>query len=131
MRDPSTFVPPFEEALEDVVRNQDPKYLEEGQHVNLGLTGRRVSLSPRVGGHSVTTAQNAAKAAPCSPSKTHSAPRSFGFANVSPRELLTGFVGTMVQVEGIVTKCAPPARSAAVRVPAELRAPLRPLSALV
>jgi DNA replicative helicase MCM subunit Mcm2 (Cdc46/Mcm family) len=26
---------------------------------------------------------------------------------VSPRELLTGFVGTLVQVEGIVTKCAP------------------------
>jgi len=31
---------------------------------------------------------------------------SFGFHRLSPRELLSGFLGTLVQVEGIVTKCA-------------------------
>ena len=58
---------PFEEALEEVVRNQDPKH---DQQVHVGFTG------------------------------------SFGFHRVSPRELLSGFLGTLVQVEGIVTKCA-------------------------
>ena len=49
----------------------------------------------------------------------HPPPHSFGFANVSPRELLTGFVGTLVQVEGIVTKCAHrAARRAQQRAPA-------------
>ena len=61
---------PFEEALEEVVRNQDPKHLQEGQQLHVGFTG------------------------------------SFGFHRVSPRELLSGFLGTLVQVEGIVTKCA-------------------------
>jgi hypothetical protein len=30
-----------------------------------------------------------------------------GFHRVSPRQLLSNFLGTLVQVEGIVTKCAP------------------------
>jgi DNA replicative helicase MCM subunit Mcm2 (Cdc46/Mcm family) len=32
--------------------------------------------------------------------------RSLGFHRVSPRQLLSNFLGTLVQVEGIVTKCA-------------------------
>jgi DNA replication licensing factor MCM3 len=70
MRAPADYLVPFEEALDEVVRNQDPKYLVDGQPVHVGFTG------------------------------------SFGFHRVSPRDLLSGFLGTLVQVEGIVTKCA-------------------------
>lgn len=44
------------------------------------------------------------------------AARSFGFNRVTPRALLSAFLGQMVQVEGIVTKCAraPPGRPAAL-----------------
>jgi DNA replicative helicase MCM subunit Mcm2 (Cdc46/Mcm family) len=70
IRTPTEYLGPFEEALEDVVRNQDPKYLLEGQEVRVGVTG------------------------------------SMGFHRVTPRQLLSNFLGTLVQVDGIVTKCA-------------------------
>ena len=70
IRTPTEYLAPFEEALEDVVRNQDPKYLLEGQQVNVGVVG------------------------------------SMGFHRVTPRQLLSNFLGTLVQVDGIVTKCA-------------------------
>jgi DNA replication licensing factor MCM3 len=40
IRAPTEYLAPFEEALEDVVRNQDPKYLLEGQEVKVGFVGR-------------------------------------------------------------------------------------------
>mmetsp|Transcript_15610 Transcript_15610/g.21579 ORF Transcript_15610/g.21579 Transcript_15610/m.21579 type:complete len:824 (-) Transcript_15610:244-2715(-) len=39
MESPAEYLPPFEEALEDLVRNQRPKYLLEGQTVHIGFTG--------------------------------------------------------------------------------------------
>ena len=77
IRTPTEYLGPFEEALEDVVRNQDPKYLLEGQEVKVGLVG------------------------------------AMGFHRVTPRQLLSNFLGTLVQVDGIVTKCAPAAPRAA------------------
>jgi len=57
LREPGTYVPPFEEALEDVVRNQDPKYLAEGQHLSLGFVGRRVhALGASAGARAAPTA---------------------------------------------------------------------------
>ena len=76
IRAPTEYLGPFEEALEDVVRNQDPKYLLEGQEVKVGLVG------------------------------------AMGFHRVTPRQLLSNFLGTLVQVDGIVTKCAPLQRAA-------------------
>lgn len=37
--EPSEYMIPFENALEDVVRNMDAKYLQEGQEVHVGFTG--------------------------------------------------------------------------------------------
>ena len=37
---PSEYLPPFEEALMDLVRHKEPKYLKEGQEVHIGFTGR-------------------------------------------------------------------------------------------
>ncbi|KAL5997514.1 DNA replication licensing factor MCM3 2 [Asimina triloba] len=61
---------PFSDALTEVTRNVDPKYLKEGEQVLVGFEGP------------------------------------FGFHRVTPRDLLSGFIGTMVCVEGIVTKCS-------------------------
>jgi len=41
MLEPHALLLPFEQALEDVVKNQDPKYLKENQHLSVGFTGRR------------------------------------------------------------------------------------------
>lgn len=59
----------FSDALMEVTRNVDPKYVKEGERVLVGFTGP------------------------------------FGFHRVTPRDLMSSFIGTMVCVEGIVTKC--------------------------
>ena len=69
MRRPADYLPSFEDALEDVVRNIDGKYLKEGDEVHIGLGGQ------------------------------------FGYNKLSPRELLSDFLGSLVCIEGIVTKC--------------------------
>ncbi|OVA03634.1 Mini-chromosome maintenance [Macleaya cordata] len=61
---------PFSEALTEVTRNIDPKYLKEGENVLVGFEGPFVSR------------------------------------RVTPRDLLSSFIGSMVCVEGIVTKCS-------------------------
>ena len=69
MRHPSEYILPFSEALDEVTRSVDPKYLQEGEEVQVGFEGQ------------------------------------FGFHKVSPRELLSPFIGTLVCIEGIITKC--------------------------
>ncbi len=113
LRSPAEYLVPFEEALEDVVRNQDPKYLAEGQHCKVGLTGRCAPAASRAlplcTAHAAAAREDVCRAQirradmPFTPVRLR---RSFGFHRVSPRELLSGFLGTLVQVEGIVTKCA-------------------------
>ncbi|XP_077250981.1 DNA replication licensing factor MCM3-like [Tasmannia lanceolata] len=70
IRNPSECLQPFSDALTDVTRNVDPKFLKEGEQVLIGFEG------------------------------------AFGFHKVTPRDLLSGFIGTMVRVEGIITKCS-------------------------
>ncbi|GLJ15710.1 hypothetical protein SUGI_0258600 [Cryptomeria japonica] len=70
IRSPSEYIQPLSDALGEVTRNVDPKYLQEGQQVQVGFEGH------------------------------------FGFHKLTPRELLSPFLGTMVSVEGIVTKCS-------------------------
>jgi DNA replication licensing factor MCM3 len=60
---------PASDAVTEVARNLDPKFLKEGERVLVGFTGP------------------------------------FGFHRVTPRDLMSSFIGTMVCVEGIVTKC--------------------------
>lgn len=60
---------PLIDALTDMMRTHNPKYLKEGEQVLVGFTGPFVSR------------------------------------RVTPRELLSRFIGSMVCVEGIVTKC--------------------------
>ncbi|XP_068666025.1 DNA replication licensing factor MCM3 isoform X1 [Aristolochia californica] len=70
IRNPGEYMQPFSDALTEVSRNVDPKFLKEGEQILVGFKGP------------------------------------FGFHRVTPRELLSGFIGTMVRVEGIVTKCS-------------------------
>jgi DNA replicative helicase MCM subunit Mcm2 (Cdc46/Mcm family) len=60
---------PASDAVSEVARNLDPKFLKEGERVLVGFSGP------------------------------------FGFHRVTPRDLMSSFIGTMVCVEGIVTKC--------------------------
>jgi len=60
---------PFSDAVTEVTRSIDPKYLKEGEQVLVGFDGPFVSR------------------------------------RVTPRDLLSQFIGSMVCVEGIVTKC--------------------------
>ncbi|KAJ4981873.1 hypothetical protein NE237_032710 [Protea cynaroides] len=70
LRNPSEYLQPFSDALTEVTRNIDPKYLKEGEQVLVGFEGPFVSR------------------------------------RVTPRELLSNFIGSMICVEGIVTKCS-------------------------
>ncbi|XXG77306.1 hypothetical protein AAC387_Pa08g1482 [Persea americana] len=70
IKNPGEYIQPFSDALTEVTRNVDPKYLKEGEQVLIGFEGP------------------------------------FGFHRVTPRDLLSGFIGTMVCVDGIVTKCS-------------------------
>lgn len=70
IRNPGEYFQPFSDALVEVTRNVDPKYLQEGQQVQVGFEGQ------------------------------------FGFHKLTPRELLSPFLGSMVSLEGIVTKCS-------------------------
>ncbi|MCO5571154.1 hypothetical protein L7F22_024888 [Adiantum nelumboides] len=67
---PSEYMQPFADALDEVTRSIDPKYLQEEEEVQVGFEGQ------------------------------------FGFHKLSPRELLAPFIGGLVCVEGIVTKCS-------------------------
>ncbi|KAH7286155.1 hypothetical protein KP509_33G060500 [Ceratopteris richardii] len=67
---PSEYMQPFADALDEVTRSIDPKYLQEEEEVQVGFEGQ------------------------------------FGFHKLTPRELLAPFIGTLVCVEGIVTKCS-------------------------
>jgi len=60
---------PASDAVSEVAKNLDPKFLKEGERVMVGFSGP------------------------------------FGFHRVTPRDLMSSFIGTMVCVEGIVTKC--------------------------
>ncbi|KAL5731837.1 DNA helicase [Ranunculus cassubicifolius] len=70
LRHPGEFLQPFSDALTEVTRNVNPKYLKEGQQVFVGFEGPFVSR------------------------------------RVTPRDLLSSFIGSMVCVHGIVTKCS-------------------------
>ncbi|GAB4828625.1 MCM DNA helicase complex subunit [Ancistrocladus abbreviatus] len=70
LRNPSEYMQPFSDAVTEVTRSIDPKYLKEGEQVLVGFDGPFVSR------------------------------------RVTPRELLSEFIGSMVCVEGIVTKCS-------------------------
>jgi DNA replication licensing factor MCM3 len=72
IRSPGEFMQPASDAVTEVARNLDPKFLKEGERVLVGFTGP------------------------------------FGFHRVTPRDLMSSFIGTMVCVEGIVTKCNRP-----------------------
>ncbi|CAK9145409.1 unnamed protein product [Ilex paraguariensis] len=67
---PSEYMQPLCDAITEITRTCDPKYLKEGEQVLVGFEGPFVSR------------------------------------RVTPRELLSGFIGSMVCVEGIVTKCS-------------------------
>lgn len=60
---------PLCDAVTELARSMNVKYLKEGEQILVGLEGPFVSR------------------------------------RVTPRELLSGFIGSMVCVEGIVTKC--------------------------
>ncbi|EFN53439.1 hypothetical protein CHLNCDRAFT_25737 [Chlorella variabilis] len=65
---PATCMPPFEEALEDFIRNRSPKLLEEAQRVHVSFCGE------------------------------------FGRNTTNPRDLGSGFLSKLVNLQGIVTK---------------------------
>ncbi|CAL9039492.1 DNA replication licensing factor MCM3 [Musa acuminata AAA Group] len=67
---PAEYILPISDALTEVTRNVDPKYLKEGERVLVGFSGQ------------------------------------FGSRKVTPRDLMSSFIGSMVCVEGIVTKCS-------------------------
>ena len=69
IRSPGEYMQPASDAVSEVARNLDPKFLKEGERVMVGFSGP------------------------------------FGFHRVTPRDLMSSFIGTMVCVEGIVTKC--------------------------
>lgn len=60
---------PLCDAVTELARSMNVKYLKEGEQILVGLEGPFVSR------------------------------------RVTPRELLSGFIGSMVCVEGIITKC--------------------------
>ncbi|XP_074272428.1 DNA replication licensing factor MCM3 homolog 3-like [Silene latifolia] len=70
LRSPSEYMQPFADAVTEVTKNIDPKFLKEGETVSVGFEGPFVSR------------------------------------RVTPRDLLSQFIGSMVCVEGIVTKCS-------------------------
>ncbi|KAL1567464.1 DNA replication licensing factor MCM3 2 [Salvia divinorum] len=70
LQTPSEHMQPLCDAVTDMVRSMNAKYLKEGEQVLVGLDGPFVSR------------------------------------RVTPRDLLSGFIGSMVCVEGIVTKCS-------------------------
>ncbi|KAI4295415.1 hypothetical protein L6164_035463 [Bauhinia variegata] len=70
LKNPSEYMQSFCDAVTDAARAIDPKYLKEGEQVNVGFEGPFVSR------------------------------------RVTPRDLLSEFIGSMVCVEGIVTKCS-------------------------
>ncbi|KAH9627390.1 hypothetical protein KSS87_001229 [Heliosperma pusillum] len=70
LRSPSEYLQPFADAVTEVTKNIDPKFLKEGEGVSVGFDGPFVSR------------------------------------RVTPRDLLSQFIGSMVCVEGIVTKCS-------------------------
>ncbi|CAN6359738.1 unnamed protein product [Urochloa humidicola] len=70
IRTPGEYMQPASDAVSEVARNLDPKFLKEGERVMVGFSGP------------------------------------FGFHRVTPRDLMSSFIGTMVCVEGIVTKCS-------------------------
>ncbi|XP_026399734.1 DNA replication licensing factor MCM3 homolog 2-like [Papaver somniferum] len=71
LRNPGDYIQPFSEALTEVTRNIDPKYLKEGESILAGFEGA-------IGDS----------------------------REVTPRGLLSSFIGSMVRVKGIVTKCS-------------------------
>lgn len=70
LQNPSEYMQPLCDAMTEMVRSCDAKYLKEGEQVLVGLDGPFVSR------------------------------------RVTPRDLLSGFIGSIVCVEGIVTKCS-------------------------
>ncbi|KAK9153284.1 hypothetical protein Sjap_000764 [Stephania japonica] len=70
LRNPGQYMQPFSDALTEVTRNINPKYLKDGEQVLVGFEGPFVSR------------------------------------RLTPRDLLSAFIGSMVCVEGIVTKCS-------------------------
>ncbi|KAI5671241.1 hypothetical protein M9H77_11605 [Catharanthus roseus] len=70
LQTPSEYMQPLCDAMTDMVRSYDSKYLNEGEQVLVGLDGPFVSR------------------------------------RVTPRDLLSAFIGSIVCVEGIVTKCS-------------------------
>ncbi|KAG8385313.1 hypothetical protein BUALT_Bualt03G0029800 [Buddleja alternifolia] len=70
LQTPSEYMQPLCDAVTDIVRSTNAKYLAEGEQILVGLEGPFVSR------------------------------------RVTPRELLSGFIGSIVCVEGIVTKCS-------------------------
>ncbi|XP_021723111.1 DNA replication licensing factor MCM3 homolog 2-like [Chenopodium quinoa] len=70
LRNPTEYIQPFCDAVTEVTRSIDPKFLKEGEQVVVGFDGPFVSR------------------------------------RVTPRDLLSQFIGSMVCVEGIVTKCS-------------------------
>ncbi|OQU81624.1 hypothetical protein SORBI_3006G087500 [Sorghum bicolor] len=70
IRSPGEYMQPASDAVSEVAKNLDPKFLKEGERVMVGFSGP------------------------------------FGFHRVTPRDLMSSFIGTMVCVEGIVTKCS-------------------------
>ncbi|XP_059665090.1 DNA replication licensing factor MCM3 homolog 2 [Cornus florida] len=70
LQSPSEYIQPLCDAVTEVARSLDPKYLKEGEQVLVGFEGPFVSR------------------------------------RVTPRDLLSSFIGSMVCVEGIITKCS-------------------------
>lgn len=69
LTNPSDYMQPLCDAVTELARQVDHKYLKEGEQVLVGFDGPFVSR------------------------------------RVTPRDLLSSFIGSMVCVEGIVTKC--------------------------
>ncbi|EPS70184.1 hypothetical protein M569_04577 [Genlisea aurea] len=70
LQSPGEYLQPLCDAVTDIARSMNAKYLKEEEQILVGLEGPFVSR------------------------------------RVTPRELLSGFIGSMVCVEGIVTKCS-------------------------
>ncbi|WOH12005.1 hypothetical protein DCAR_0831501 [Daucus carota subsp. sativus] len=70
LQNPSNYIQPLCDAITELARHVDHKYLKEGEQVLVGFEGPFVSR------------------------------------RVTPRDLLSSFIGSMVCVEGIVTKCS-------------------------